>query len=95
MKDSGCCLTNFRNGGDEQSFYTKIIHPSIVAWVKKPHKCTVIRDGAYVASLSKNKKKTGVCQVVWFCQASVLLADDMIHFAPEKCILLMDQAILT
>jgi len=64
MKDSGCCLTNFGNGADEQLLYTKMIAPSIMVWIKKPHKCTGIRDRAYVASLSTIAEKTGVCQVV-------------------------------
>ncbi len=73
-----------------------MVCPGIRAGIEEPHEGPrALHDRPNVAAFCAIAEGARIRQVVDLCLSAVLFTDDVIHFAAEEGIFLMDQAIFT
>lgn len=74
----------------------KMLMPLILARRIKAHeRASVLCEGTEITAFAAIAGKTSISKIILVRQAAVLFADDMVYFAAEKHIVLMQQAVFT
>ena len=84
IQDSGGHLIDCSQRVDERAMQGKMVCPVISAWVKEPHQLTgrlIYRHE--ITPFISVARLAGVGEILSFCGATMLDADDMIHFAAK------------
>ena len=74
---------------------SKVARPVVISRVVKPAQGPVAAHGGDITALVTIAEYAGKSQIRLCGFTSVLLADDVLNLAAQKCILLMNQAVFT
>jgi hypothetical protein len=96
IQDSDGHLTDGSQRLDERAMQGKMVSPMISARMKEPHQLTGRPiDRPEITPFVSVARLASVGKILSCCGATVLDADDMIHFAAKEGICDIDQAVLT